>query len=174
MYSLLATVILFETCLYCVSGLKGQYKHGIIIDAGSTGSRVFLYKIEDNDVVEVRLGTCSPGISSAPGRETFKCYQDHLTAALSLIPQEYHAQSPVYILATAGMRLLPRIDQDVIYRDIHSAYAASNLPFQLHTETISGEAEAYFSWLSVQYLSKTLLIDIHTRVAPTIGALDLG
>ena len=85
-----------------------------------------------------------------------------LSHALQHIPPSQQADTPIYILATAGMRLLPTSESDAII-----AAACSTLrqhyPFRLEEKSsigpcgesiriISGEEEGMWGWVAVNYL----------------------
>ena len=62
---------------------------------------------------------------------------------------------PLYIFATAGMRVLSANDQKSIYDAIYRGYRKSNLRFSLSRDnlrTIDGEMEAIYGWLTVNVL----------------------
>ena len=62
---------------------------------------------------------------------------------------------PVYIYATAGMRVLNKHDQNRIYNAIYFAYLRSDLHFYMRRDmlqTIDGELEALYGWITVNVL----------------------
>ncbi len=72
------------------------------------------------------------------------------------------------------MRLLSEEAQASIYREIDERYRHSDLPFLFPLDnmvTISGESEAFYVWVAIQYLLGTLPLDIQTRLGPT-GRMD--
>jgi golgi apyrase len=85
-----------------------------------------------------------------------------LEHARSHIPPSLHAQTPIFLLATAGMRLLPEPQQKAVM-DAACNYLRFNSLFRLDTHDISspcgssvriitGEEEGLFGWISVNYL----------------------
>ncbi|MCZ6507888.1 MAG: hypothetical protein O7A04_07575, partial [Acidobacteria bacterium] len=78
--------------------------------------------------------------------------------------------TPIYLKATAGMRLVPEPEGGRIMAEVRRYLAAS--PFDLESaEIISGQQEALFGWITVNYMLG-LLGD--GGPFPTVGALDLG
>lgn len=100
-----------------------ENRYAIIVDAGSSGSRLFVYRIPthengDNSLPPITLcldaegkpltKKVNPGLSSfASDPSSAQAYiSGLLSIAAHNIPRQYHSVTPVYILATAGMRLL--------------------------------------------------------------------
>lgn len=126
----------------------------IIVDAGSSGNRVYLFKwwtSKSQDRVsgivkfeceknEIPLSS----FSSDPG----KAHIEKLDEVLKDIQQEVD----IYILATAGMRRLSLEKQTAIYTALCGKYLSS---IELETclknniRTITGNEEAGFAWLSM-------------------------
>lgn len=94
---------------------------------------------------------------------------------------------PLYIYATAGMRVLSNSDQNAIYNAIYSNYLRSDLMFYMKRnmlQTIDGEMEALYGWITVNVLVVSLFsfytknnritLSLRYTAAETIGSLDLG
>lgn len=110
--------------------------YGIIIDAGSTGSRLFVYEWSsksDREIIAIQpvkndkgnpiVKKVSPGLSSFADRPGLlwiyvkiklsidtDAAPDYIIPLLNFasnyVPKEKHKETPVFIFATAGMRLL--------------------------------------------------------------------
>ncbi|OZJ03548.1 hypothetical protein BZG36_04167, partial [Bifiguratus adelaidae] len=103
-------------------------KYGIIIDAGSSGSRVQVYSWKDHKYVQDthllrdikgklptvergdRLGLkwttkIEPGISSLANQP--EGVDEHLKPlldfAMEVVPEDQHSETPIFLMATAGM-----------------------------------------------------------------------
>ncbi|KAI9592562.1 nucleoside phosphatase GDA1/CD39 [Syncephalis fuscata] len=157
-----------------------QREYVIVIDAGSSGSRVHVYswkspEIQRNHLTPaewvklpvVELGN-GHGFSwqykQEPGLSTFAdrpqlAYQ-HLTPlvdfAKGIIPSDTWARTSVYLFATAGMRLVPEKERVQVLEAVCS-YLQSSSPFSVnscsdHIKTISGETEGVYGWVTVNYL----------------------
>lgn len=196
-------------------------QYSVIIDAGSSGSRVYVY-VHDNknstanwkknpDVIRPHSSKVLYQYKTTPGMASFGAdIDDHkisdtknsiysywrnlIEPALKFIPNDKSLNVPFYILATAGMRLLPKHAQYKIAEitcsyllepteSIHGRiYAGKDLNEcrQSHVKVISGSDEALFGWLTVNYLMGRLGAkdDADIKNEPTrtgtIGFLDLG
>ena len=70
------------------------------------------------------------------------------------IPEKYHKETQLYILATAGMRLLPKNQQDPILSNLRESVTAE-YPFifpEENLEIISGRQEGVYQWLAINYV----------------------
>lgn len=100
-----------------------------------------------------------------PGISTFASHPQHLSAylrplftnALSVIPQQEVANTPVYVMATAGMRFLSASQQDAVIRATCS-FIDNETPFNIrghcrdHVQVITGEEEGLLGWIAINYL----------------------
>ncbi|KAJ3220057.1 Golgi apyrase [Clydaea vesicula] len=188
----------------------------IIIDAGSSGSRVLIYSwknpeytkymlkksIFDNNFVTKEEGNyilnslpiMEPGdeygedwqFKEEPGISTFHSKPHEiglhlkplLDYAASKIPARKRSKTPIYLLATAGLRLISEESRTAILRNTCS-YVRNHYDFDIsggcdqHFRMISGELEGIYGWVAVNYLmggfDTRKKIDKHT-----FGFLDLG
>ncbi|KAK9466491.1 nucleoside phosphatase family-domain-containing protein [Lipomyces arxii] len=169
--------------------------YGIVIDAGSSGSRVQIYSWPAPDKSSLTLPLIgkggrdwqkkvSPGISSYSthiadiGNVHLKPLLEH---SKKIIPQQKHSRTPIYLLATAGMRLLPQETQQKMLRDT-CTYILANSDFLLpdcesHIRVIDGKTEGLYGWLALNYLMGSLdspKAHIHGKGHHTYGFLDMG
>ncbi|KAI9226181.1 MAG: nucleoside phosphatase GDA1/CD39 [Piptocephalis tieghemiana] len=159
--------------------------YGLIIDAGSSGSRIHAYKwlrssahqhhIQIEPVLTNKgkpfAHKIKPGISSLRP-EQVPTYMEHLIGnATQVIPKEVLSTTPIYWKATAGMRLLPQDQSLALTSAVKQSLARS--PFQLDpkfgVQIISGEQEGVYGWLTLNYLRRQLSPD-----SSSFAALDLG
>jgi Golgi apyrase len=111
-------------------GKSSQY--GVILDAGSSGTRVYIYKwknhakaAKDASAAELKAlpkiklkenKKIHPGVSSFAEKPS-QIGPDHLKQlieiALDEVPDSKISETPVYLMATAGMRLLPKPHHNV-------------------------------------------------------------
>ncbi|KZS89976.1 hypothetical protein SISNIDRAFT_488833 [Sistotremastrum niveocremeum HHB9708] len=180
-------------------------RFGIVIDAGSSGSRLQIYSWLDARALRsqgVRLDVLPKVEKGAkdgnawmtkvePGLSTFSDNVDGvgpylaplLAHAWNIIPPSLHFQTPIFLLATAGMRLLPPDRQTAILRAsceflrFHSNFQLDNPndhgPCGSHVRIISGEEEGLFGWIAINYLMDGFQArgdDDRT----TYGFLDMG
>lgn len=165
------------TSLFPVSG--GSLLYSVMIDAGSTGSRVHAYKFHgpaNRVVLESELfEQLKPGLSSfkddpAAAAQSIVPLLDH---ALAIIPEEQRASTPVNIKATAGLRMLGTTEAENILNSCRQLLTTYPMHYDRGNggvEIMDGLSEAYFAWVTVNYLMN------HLSKPPqnTAVMLDLG
>ncbi|KAM7033654.1 ectonucleoside triphosphate diphosphohydrolase 2 isoform 2-T2 [Acridotheres tristis] len=124
-----------------------------------------------------------PGISSyrlnppAAGTSLEHC----LNQALRDVPREKHVGTPLYLGATAGMRLLNIADpqvSDAVLRAV--AATLKTYPFDFRgAKILSGEEEGVFGWVTANYLLENFIKRgwLGEWIQPqkkTLGAMDFG
>ncbi|NWS66220.1 ENTP2 diphosphohydrolase, partial [Crotophaga sulcirostris] len=165
-------------------------QYGIVLDAGSSHTAMFIYKWpadKENDTgVVSEHSMCDvegPGISSyssdppAAGTSLVHC----LDQALRDVPKEKHVGTPLYLGATAGMRLL-NITNPQASDAVLSAVAAMLkwYPFDFRgAKILSGEEEGVFGWVTANYLLENFIKRgwLGEWIQPqkkTLGAMDFG
>jgi hypothetical protein len=147
------------------------YNYGVVVDAGSSSSKVQLYRwpphtgnpasllniqpISDEYGFPLRKKV-EPGIATyrENPEEAYQSLVSLLDFAQSHIPEQKWSQTSLYVLCTAGMRFLEEEDQAVILG--HLAQSVSlNYPFHIPQDgiqVISGQMEGVYSWLTINYL----------------------
>ncbi|MES2141608.1 MAG: hypothetical protein V4471_01800 [Pseudomonadota bacterium] len=152
------------------------YAHyAIYIDAGSSGSRLYLYQYENTKplatINTVFSKKVTPGLSSfqnSPEKANISM-KELLDSVTGLLKNINLQAIPVNILSTGGMRLLTIENQTKIYTSLKN-FIKKNYPFTIgEIKTISGEKEGLFGWLAVNYLTETL-----QKGQPTFGSIDMG
>lgn len=159
-----------------VFAAESQYE--IIIDAGSTNSRLHLFSYQlDSSVPEITDQLYKK--NSLP-LSSFKDHPNDAGASLKPILDDavhyvkdhnINQALSINVYGTAGMRLLDLSTQQAIYANvkdyINSHYANT---FTIRTvKTITGTEEALFDWLDVNYVAKHF-----QELTPTVGAIDMG
>nr|XP_048679213.1 ectonucleoside triphosphate diphosphohydrolase 8-like isoform X4 [Caretta caretta] len=172
--------------------LPPNNKYGMVFDAGSSHTSLFVYqwtsdKTNDTGVVSQML-SCNvqgPGISSyasdppKAGESLRSCLED----ALKVIPDERQREVPVYLGATAGMRLLSMKNKsaaDLVLNEV--AKSIQQYPVNFHgARIITGAEEGAYGWITINYLLDSFTKYsprqrdwIHPQSAKILGALDLG
>ncbi|XP_066245404.1 ectonucleoside triphosphate diphosphohydrolase 5 [Euwallacea similis] len=159
----------------------GYYKpvHAVVIDAGSTGSRVLAYTFHksylgDNLVLDKELFEFNkPGLSSfaSEPEKAARKIAELLELAKKEIPKEYWGKTPLVLKATAGLRILPQEQADNILNALQELF--NKTPFitdENSIEIMDGTDEGIFSWFTVNFL----LNKLHSSPEKTVAALDLG
>lgn len=172
-------VFLFGYFLGCKCVLSEDIlRYGIIIDAGSSGSRIHLYtyfvggKYGDFHLVGDDLMKVKPGLSAFAS--------DPTSAGASLAPLLTHAEknvppsscpsTPIFLMATAGLRLTGAAVATEILRSVRKTLAGTPFLFHPHwAYVMSGGDEAVFGWLTVNFL-----LTKFTSRSLLSGVLDLG
>jgi len=165
----------FAAAISCCSSAPAppaSTKYAVIVDAGSSGSRIYVYQYDSTQSVpnleQVKANGKSwkykkePGISTLAGKlgEVEGYIQDlisHLKTGLpeSVFPRATWSQTPFMWFATAGMRLLKTKDADKLTNKIREvAGKKAVVPFKFENgwaRTLSGEEEGAFAWISLNY-----------------------
>uniref|UniRef100_A0A672FR52 nucleoside diphosphate phosphatase n=1 Tax=Salarias fasciatus TaxID=181472 RepID=A0A672FR52_SALFA len=150
--------------------------YGIMFDAGSTGTRIHIYKFIQKDP-----GKCLPVLDNEmyhavkPGLSAYKDNPEEggntvrqlLKIAKKTVPEDDWSRTPVVLKATAGLRLLPEDKAHALLREVREVFDES--PFFVPNNSVTimnGTNEGVLAWVTVNFLTgKTLR---------TVGILDLG
>ncbi|CAD7950234.1 unnamed protein product [Amoebophrya sp. A120] len=157
----------------------------IIIDAGSTGSRMYVFHSNTDGVLlhSKIVGKKKPGLSSFAEKPEGALQPLQWLFAKFMKeegPKYYGRAIGVKIFGTAGMRLLPSSKREGVWKSVSSGLndyfrgdVADKLQFQLlNTETIEGEQEGFFALMGVNYLVKQM--QNVGQPCERHGILDLG
>lgn len=154
-------------------------KWSIVIDAGSTGSRIHVFKFEVDGkqnlvLIDDKFEQLKPGLSAYADdpEAAASSLKPLLDVALSSVPKPFQSSTSIMVGATAGLRLLPDGKADLILEKVRS-YLGS-FPFKLGSDDdvriLSGVDEGAFSWLTLNYL----LGKLGLPYSETVAAIDLG
>ncbi|XP_051567667.1 ectonucleoside triphosphate diphosphohydrolase 8-like isoform X1 [Myxocyprinus asiaticus] len=171
--------------------LPHSTQYGIVFDAGSTHTALFLYqwlgsKENSTGIVSQSL-SCDvdgDGISSyvqnppGAGESLKKC----LAVAKAAIPSGQQRATPVYLGATAGMRLLSlenKSQADIILAEVTKTI--QSYPFDFRgARILTGMEEGAYGWITINYLFESFIKHtfegkwVHPKAGRILGALDLG
>ncbi|XP_037586224.1 ectonucleoside triphosphate diphosphohydrolase 2 isoform X4 [Cebus imitator] len=165
-------------------------KYGIVLDAGSSHTSMFVYKWpadKENDTGIVgQHSSCDVpggGISSyadnppGAGQSLVEC----LEQALRDVPKDRHAGTPLYLGATAGMRLLNLTNPEASASVLAAVTRMlTQYPFDFRgAHILSGQDEGVFGWVTANYLLENFIkygwVGRWFRPRKgTLGAMDLG
>lgn len=157
--------------LVSFTGALAQQKIAII-DAGSSGSRLYVYEIgQDGKSVDT---LCSQKLNKPLSKVTV--HQDSVLKYLEEMTGLYKAKEKdsidLYVLATAGMRYEPKEKADSIYRFMKDK-ASSIRQFRLKgATTISGRYEGLYAWIALNYDYKIPGVVTSVTEKPLIETAD--
>ncbi|ERE80344.1 ectonucleoside triphosphate diphosphohydrolase 1-like protein [Cricetulus griseus] len=189
--SVLAVIALLAVGLTQNKPLPENY--GIVLDAGSSHTNLYIYKWpaeKENDTgVVYQLEECQvkgPGISKYAQKtnEIDTYLAECMQMSTKLIPASKHRETPVYLGATAGMRLLRMESEQAADRVLAAvSRSLSKYPFDFQgAKIITGQEEGAYGWITINYLLGRFtqeqrwltLISTDHQKQETFGALDLG
>lgn len=166
------------------------FMYGIVLDAGSSHTALFIYKWradKQNDTgIVTQHSEChvkGGGISSYAGERggAARSLEPCLDQALTDVPKDRHSSTPVYLGATAGMRLLqissPQQSAQIL-QEVEQKLRS--YPFDFRGAAIlSGEDEGAYGWVTANYLLENFIkySFVGRWLSPgrdTVGALDFG
>ena len=166
---------------------KPLYQYALMVDAGSTGSRIHVYKfnncgpspeLESEVFEQTAKKDGGSGLSSYgdDAEGAAKSLDVLLDVAVKNVPAEYQSCTPIAVKATAGLRKLGEQKSNntlaAVRRRLETAY-----PFPLVSEerngveVMPGEMEGVYAWITINYLLGKIGGPDKT---PTAAALDLG
>jgi len=168
-----------ETTATTTTTTKSPFQ--IIIDGGSTGSRLHVFEFVDDeclrrgstraDVPMSSFGRLPSEINSNQKLDPVYVAEHMIPLfeyAATVIPSNYHDATPVFYQATAGMRLLDIEEQDAVYDALFnglqqdSRFVFKNGLERRNIATLSGELEAYFGAVAANFLQG--VIDTELRL----------
>ncbi|KAL3784354.1 hypothetical protein HJC23_004117 [Cyclotella cryptica] len=155
---------------------SNNYVYGCVIDAGSSSSRLYIYRwhtTTQHSITKHYSHESSPGISHTHGIAALSSLL--ASAKSSLYHNDVRPENvPIYLGATAGMRILDPVLEASIVTKVRSVLRASGFRFRDEwARTISGEEESAYGWLVANYLTNGGTLP-ETHANTTYGALDLG
>uniref|UniRef100_G3THU2 Ectonucleoside triphosphate diphosphohydrolase 8 n=1 Tax=Loxodonta africana TaxID=9785 RepID=G3THU2_LOXAF len=187
----LTTLILFLVEATSIL-LPADTKFGIVFDAGSSHTSLFVYKWpadkENNTGVVSQALACQAegsGISSYTSDPALagESLRGCLEEALALIPEAQHRETPTFLGATAGMRLLSSEEQlsgrAHLSLEVARVLSQSSVDF-LRRLALVGLDEGAFAWITINYVLGSLLQYTFSGEwarppeATLVGALDMG
>lgn len=101
-----------------------------------------------------------PGLSAFGSHpaDAFTSIKPLLDFAAAHIPAPLVASTPIYILATAGLRLLPAVERDAVLESVRAGLRAEaargrfSFTSDSQVNVISGEEEGVYGWVALNYL----------------------
>uniref|UniRef100_A0A3Q1GZV9 nucleoside diphosphate phosphatase n=1 Tax=Anabas testudineus TaxID=64144 RepID=A0A3Q1GZV9_ANATE len=152
--------------------------YGVMFDAGSTGTRIHIYKFIQKDPVELPVldnelyHAVKPGLSAYKDNpeEGGNSVRQLLKIAKKTVPEDSWRRTPVILKATAGLRLLPEDKANALLKEVREVFDES--PFFVPNNSVTimngkNEGRLFFICLSPCLGHSELPYR-------TVGILDLG
>lgn len=156
---------------------RAAVRYGLMLDAGSTGSRIHVFEFDYSRYPQITLKRevfeeLRPGLSS---------YNDDATAAANSlkplmavavreVPKELARCTPVELKATAGLRLLGAAKSQNILAAVDKLLRAYDFAVGADAAIVmDGRDEGPYAWLTVNFLLGTLQAD-----STTSAVIDMG
>ncbi|EFX05558.1 nucleoside diphosphatase gda1 [Grosmannia clavigera kw1407] len=175
-------------CTRSSSHEKPIVQYVMMIDAGSTGSRIHIYKFNncgatpelESEVFKQtkKIDGQSSGLSAYPDDPEGAAHSldSLMEEALSVVPDKLKACSPIAVKATAGLRLLgPEKSQRIL--DAVRKHLEQDYPFPVlaaeegGVAIMDGSDEGVYAWITTNYLLGNIGMPEHEETA---AVFDLG
>ena len=159
-------------------------RFAVVVDAGSTGSRVHVFKFEptgddgltlvDDTFEQVKPGLSAHASDPAAAAESLRGLMD---VAVRAVPESERSKTSVALRATAGLRLLKGNAAQSILDACKKLLG--EYPFAFDDSSVSvmdGANEGAYQWLTMNYLLGNLKNggSDHDGDVHTVAAVDLG
>lgn len=176
-----------DKCTTSYSKDKPLIQYALMIDAGSTGSRIHVYKfnncgptpeLEAEEFVQTEKRPGGSGLSAYPDdpEAAARSLDVLMETALKTVPPSYQRCSPVAVKATAGLRKLGDVKSEKILKAVRK-HLEEDFPFPVISEehhgveVMDGKDEAIYAWITANYLLGKIG---GPDKNPTAAVLDLG
>ncbi|BHF69227.1 Ectonucleoside triphosphate diphosphohydrolase 5 [Sparganum proliferum] len=143
-------------------------RYGVVIDAGSTGSRVHVFKILHNSsdharpfhLISEHLFSVEPGLSTFAKfpSEAIENLRPLVEYSREYVPEDWRSSTPIILRATAGLRLLPEKSANDLLASVSSLIRESGfwLPSEGAVGIMEGVDEGVFAWVTLNFLKGSL------------------
>ena len=156
-------------------------KYGIVFDAGSSGTRIHTYTWKTGgggpkdafDLVSDDLLKIKPGLSAFKDKpsEAGASLAPLIEFAKNKIPAEHIATTPMFLMATAGLRMVGEGPKDAILASVCSYLSTTGFVFKCEwAGVLDGRDEGLYGWVTVNYLLDAL----YPGGSEPSGIIDLG
>ncbi|KAL7276116.1 Guanosine-diphosphatase [Rhizina undulata] len=167
-------------CTKSSSKSKPLIQYALMVDAGSTGSRIHVYRFnncgETPELEEEVFKMIKPGLSSYPDdpEAAAKSLDDLMEEAVKTVPDKLKSCTPVAVKATAGLRILGNEKSGKILEAVrHRLETAYPFPVVAGdgVSIMDGKDEGVYAWITTNYLLSKIGTADST---PTAAIFDLG
>ncbi|KAI9742113.1 MAG: Guanosine-diphosphatase [Cirrosporium novae-zelandiae] len=174
-------------CIKPYDKSKPLIQYVSMIDAGSTGSRIHVYRFnncgptpelehEEFKMTEKKDGGSGLSSYKTDSEGAAQSLDMLMDVAMEQIPDEYRSCSPVAVKATAGLRLLgPEMSDKIleaVRNRLETKYPFPVVSKEMHgVEIMDGKDEGVYAWITANYLLGKIGGPEKT---PTAAVFDLG
>lgn len=174
-----------DKCTKSVSKDKPIIQYVLMIDAGSTGSRIHVYKFNNcGPTPELEKEEFMMTEKSVGGLSKYKddpiaaakTLDDLMAVAMKTVPDKLKGCSPVAVKATAGLRMIGAEASDKILESVRN-HLEKDFPFPVVSREENGVAimdgsdEGVYAWITTNYLLGKIG---GPDQSPTAAIFDLG
>lgn len=156
--------------------IRSEMKYGLMIDAGSTGSRIHTFSFREAANGKLKLinedfYAVKPGLSSYVENPLngAKSLEPLLQRAREIIPESKRDDTPVFLRATAGLRAVGTHKAELILDEVRTYLSKSGFRFDGRTsaKVLDGSDEGVYTWITINYLMGRSHYN-------TVGTLEMG
>jgi len=174
--------MLRPTSMLAALAVAAATKHyGIVFDAGSSGTRIHVYTWQTGgggpkdafDLLSDDLLKIKPGLSAYKDKpsEAGASLAPLMEFAKTKIPASEVARTPMFLMATAGLRMVGEAAKDAILASVCSYLSSTGYLFRCGWATLlDGRDEGLYGWVTVNYLLNAL----YPGGQEASGIIDLG
>lgn len=169
--------------IYTHSPNSREKRYRIIIDGGSTGSRIHVFEYDVNENGAIVFGDSKLGLGGSmrvsPGLSAFvddldgagESVNEMMEFARGRIPEEKWGESEVRLMATGGLRMVGFGGRERVLEACRKVLRGSGFVFRDDwASVISGSDEGVYAWVVANYALGTLGGD----PKDTTGIIELG
>ena len=169
-----------------------EISYALMIDAGSTGSRIHVYKFSnclpegtqagDKHLPELKdeiFLAIQPGLSSFKGKpkEAAESLRKLMDEAMKGVPESERSCTPIAVKATAGLRLLGAAQSQEIL-DYVEKWLRDEWPFHVVDNGVTimdGKDEGVYAWITINYVSLIkVVVDAGLTLVQLLGLVGPG
>jgi guanosine-diphosphatase len=173
-------------CSHSINKSKPLIQYALMIDAGSTGSRIHVYKfnncgstpeLEDEVFEQTEKKAGGSGLSSykTDAEGAAKSLDVLMDVAMKNVPDAYKSCTPIALKATAGLRLLGPEMSDKILAAVRTRLETYPFPVVSKENNgvviMEGKDEGVYAWITTNYLLGNIGGPARN---PTAAIFDLG
>lgn len=174
-------IVLVGVFSLILESTEGPHSYAVIIDAGSTGSRVHVFRFKMASGARVLkdeiFHAIKPGLKAhaLDPVEAAKTLEPLMATAVKHVPEKLRSSTPLTLRATAGLRLLPEGQEAASALLEASKMKVGEYGFRMDDEYVSildGMYEGAYGWIAVNYLLRKLSGSV--KATKTVAVADLG